>query len=171
MSEENETAAVGVIHGRFQMLHNDHLKYLLAGKSRCDHLVIGITNAEPNMIRAEAADGYAPGTLRGWRIGPLDEASHVSQRVHEEGEEGTEEEERRDPLVHRAATESLGDAIRPPHDDRDDRQRRAEQVQTFPAITESDVSQARRDGPADRSPRLRHVSSPRTKPWDPPTHT
>jgi len=26
---------VGVIHGRFQVLHNDHLKYLLAGKEKC----------------------------------------------------------------------------------------------------------------------------------------
>lgn len=35
---------IGVIHGRFQGFHNGHLEYLLAGKSRCDHLVIGITN-------------------------------------------------------------------------------------------------------------------------------
>lgn len=38
---------VGVIHGRFQVLHNDHLKYLLAGKAMCRHLVIGITNPDP----------------------------------------------------------------------------------------------------------------------------
>lgn len=35
---------IGVIHGRFQGLHNGHVEYLLAGKSRCEHLVIGITN-------------------------------------------------------------------------------------------------------------------------------
>lgn len=35
---------IGVIHGRFQGFHNGHLEYLLAGKSRCEHLVIGITN-------------------------------------------------------------------------------------------------------------------------------
>ena len=38
---------IGVIHGRFQLLHNDHLKYLLAGKKRCEHLVVGITNPDP----------------------------------------------------------------------------------------------------------------------------
>ncbi len=37
----------GVIHGRFQILHNDHLRYLLAGKAMCRHLVVGITNPDP----------------------------------------------------------------------------------------------------------------------------
>jgi len=46
----------GVIHGRFQVLHNDHLKYLLAGKKRCRHLVIGITNPEPALTTEDAAD-------------------------------------------------------------------------------------------------------------------
>ena len=36
--------SVGVIHGRFQCLHNDHMKYLLEGKKRCDFLYVGITN-------------------------------------------------------------------------------------------------------------------------------
>lgn len=46
----------GVIHGRFQILHNDHLKYLLAGKSLCHHLVVGITNPDPCQVKSEAAD-------------------------------------------------------------------------------------------------------------------
>lgn len=46
----------GVIHGRFQILHNDHLRYLLAGKSLCDHLVVGITNPDPAMIEVESTD-------------------------------------------------------------------------------------------------------------------
>ncbi|MFC1836019.1 nicotinate-nucleotide adenylyltransferase [Thermodesulfobacteriota bacterium] len=46
----------GVIHGRFQVLHNDHMKYLMAGKSRCKHLVVGITNPDPSLTRADAAD-------------------------------------------------------------------------------------------------------------------
>ncbi len=46
-----EVTQVGVIHGRFQVLHNDHLKYLLAGKSRCSHLVVGITNPDPTLTR------------------------------------------------------------------------------------------------------------------------
>jgi nicotinamide mononucleotide adenylyltransferase len=47
---------VGVIHGRFQVLHNDHLKYLLAGKMRCEHLVVGITNPDPTLTREDSAD-------------------------------------------------------------------------------------------------------------------
>jgi len=47
---------VGVIHGRFQVLHNDHLKYVLAGKSRCRHIVVGITNPDPLLTREDPAD-------------------------------------------------------------------------------------------------------------------
>ncbi len=46
----------GVIHGRFQILHHDHVKYLLAGKALCRHLVVGITNPDPMRSRAETAD-------------------------------------------------------------------------------------------------------------------
>ena len=46
----------GVIHGRFQVLHHDHLKYLTAGKQLCRHLVIGITNPDPSMVREEKVD-------------------------------------------------------------------------------------------------------------------
>jgi nicotinamide-nucleotide adenylyltransferase len=45
----------GVIHGRFQILHNDHLKYLLAGKARCKHLVVGITNPDPTLTAHDSA--------------------------------------------------------------------------------------------------------------------
>ncbi len=48
--------SVGVIHGRFQVLHNDHLTYLLAGKERCHHLVVGITNPDPILSREDEAD-------------------------------------------------------------------------------------------------------------------
>ncbi len=41
----------GVIHGRFQILHNDHIKYLLAGKKLCEHLIVGITNPDPSLTR------------------------------------------------------------------------------------------------------------------------
>jgi nicotinamide-nucleotide adenylyltransferase len=40
---------IGVIHGRFQILHNDHMKYLMAGRERCTHLVVGITNPDPRL--------------------------------------------------------------------------------------------------------------------------
>ena len=46
----------GVIHGRFQVPHNDHLRYLLAGRERCEHLIVGITNPDPGLTRPEAAD-------------------------------------------------------------------------------------------------------------------
>jgi len=46
----------GVIHGRFQVLHNDHVKYLLAGKKLCRHLVVGITNPDPFLTKMEDAD-------------------------------------------------------------------------------------------------------------------
>jgi nicotinamide-nucleotide adenylyltransferase len=47
---------MGVIHGRFQMLHNDHLRYLLAGKARCEHLVVGITDPDPSLSKFDPAD-------------------------------------------------------------------------------------------------------------------
>ena len=37
---------IGVIHGRFQMLHHGHMEYLLAGKKRCQRLIIGISNPD-----------------------------------------------------------------------------------------------------------------------------
>ncbi len=49
---------MGVIHGRFQVLHNDHLKYLLAGKEHCGHLVVGITNPDPFLTRDDPADPH-----------------------------------------------------------------------------------------------------------------
>lgn len=42
---------IGVIHGRFQVLHNDHIKYLMAGKELCEHLIVGITNPDPTLTR------------------------------------------------------------------------------------------------------------------------
>ena len=49
---------IGVIHGRFQVLHNDHLKYLLAGKNLCKHLVVGITNPDPSLTRDSEANPH-----------------------------------------------------------------------------------------------------------------
>ncbi|ADH87316.1 nicotinamide mononucleotide adenylyltransferase [Desulfurivibrio alkaliphilus] len=46
----------GVIHGRFQVLHLDHRRYLLAGAALCRHLVVGITNPEPELTRKDPAD-------------------------------------------------------------------------------------------------------------------
>lgn len=54
----NLMTETGVIHGRFQVLHHDHLRYLLAGKARCRHLVVGITNPDPSLIRNDMADSH-----------------------------------------------------------------------------------------------------------------
>jgi nicotinamide-nucleotide adenylyltransferase len=49
-------AETGVIHGRFQVLHNNHLEYLLSGMALCRHLVVGITNPDPVLTRDESVD-------------------------------------------------------------------------------------------------------------------
>lgn len=46
----------GVAHGRFQIFHNDHLKYIQAAKARCRHLVVGITNPDPTLTKFDPAD-------------------------------------------------------------------------------------------------------------------
>ena len=56
MENTNFKYDVGIIHGRFQVLHNDHLQYLLSGKQFCHHMVIGITNPDPSLVRQETAD-------------------------------------------------------------------------------------------------------------------
>ncbi len=48
----------GVVHGRFQIFHLDHLKYVLAAKQRCKHLVVGITNPDPTLTKTDAADPH-----------------------------------------------------------------------------------------------------------------
>ena len=47
---------MGVIHGRFQVLHLDHLKYLLAGKALCRHLVVAVTNPDPTLVKDDETD-------------------------------------------------------------------------------------------------------------------
>lgn len=42
---------IGVIHGRFQMLHQGHMEYLLEGKKRCDYLLIGIANPDISLTK------------------------------------------------------------------------------------------------------------------------
>ncbi|MCL5123854.1 MAG: adenylyltransferase/cytidyltransferase family protein [Deltaproteobacteria bacterium] len=46
---------LGAVIGRFQIFHNDHLKYLLAGRSLCEHLIIGITNPDPSQSKDDSA--------------------------------------------------------------------------------------------------------------------
>ena len=49
-------AEIGVVHGRFQMPHHDHMKYILAAKARCRHLIVAITNPDPSLTRYDPAD-------------------------------------------------------------------------------------------------------------------
>ena len=48
----------GVMHGRFQVFHNDHLEYALAAKARCEHLIVGITNPDTSLAAAESSDPH-----------------------------------------------------------------------------------------------------------------
>lgn len=47
---------IGVINGRFQVLHLKHMEYILAAKMKCDKLYIGITNPDPRLTKADQAD-------------------------------------------------------------------------------------------------------------------
>jgi nicotinamide-nucleotide adenylyltransferase len=46
----------GVVHGRFQPLHNGHVHYILEGLKLCDRLIIAVTNADPTLIKPEESD-------------------------------------------------------------------------------------------------------------------
>ena len=49
---------IGVIHGRFQMLHKGHMEYLLAGKERCERLIIGICNPDITLMKYNDASPH-----------------------------------------------------------------------------------------------------------------
>ena len=49
-------AEVGVAHGRFQIIHYDHLKYVMAAKAKCEHLIVGITNPDPSLTGDDKSD-------------------------------------------------------------------------------------------------------------------
>lgn len=46
----------GVVHGRFQIVHNDHIKYIMAAKERCNNLIVGLTNPDPLHTKSEVTD-------------------------------------------------------------------------------------------------------------------
>jgi len=79
----------GVAHGRFQIFHNDHLKYLQAAKERCRHLVVAVTNPDPTLTRFDPAD---PGRSSPGR-NPLSyyERYRIIKRALQEQEWGPEE--------------------------------------------------------------------------------
>lgn len=47
---------IGVVHGRFQPFHNDHLKYVLESYKKVDYLYIGITNPDPGKTKLDSTD-------------------------------------------------------------------------------------------------------------------
>lgn len=49
---------VGFIHGRFQLFHNDHLKYALGAKAHCKKLIVGITSPENVSLIREEVDPH-----------------------------------------------------------------------------------------------------------------
>lgn len=49
---------LGFIHGRFQLFHNDHLRYALDAKERCEKLIVGITSPENSVLIREEIDPH-----------------------------------------------------------------------------------------------------------------
>ena len=49
-------APFGVVHGRFQPFHNEHLAYLRLAVARSEQLIVGITNPDPASTHPEAED-------------------------------------------------------------------------------------------------------------------
>lgn len=47
---------IGVVHGRFQPLHNDHLKFILVAFERAELMYVGITNPDTSLTAADSAD-------------------------------------------------------------------------------------------------------------------
>ena len=47
---------IGVVHGRFQPFHNDHLTYVTSAFNLCDFLFIGITNPDPFVTQTNEND-------------------------------------------------------------------------------------------------------------------
>ena len=49
---------LGFIHGRFQLFHNDHLRYALLAKQQCKKLIVGITSPENASLIREEVDPH-----------------------------------------------------------------------------------------------------------------
>lgn len=47
---------LGAVCGRFQVFHNDHLKYVLSAKEKCEHLIVGITSPDASLAPIEKVD-------------------------------------------------------------------------------------------------------------------
>jgi cytidyltransferase-like protein len=58
MCSNIEMKELGAVCGRFQIFHNDHLKYILSAKERCKHLIVGITSPDPSVSPVEKIDTH-----------------------------------------------------------------------------------------------------------------
>ena len=47
---------IGIVCGRFQIFHLEHLQYVLAAKKECRHLIVGITSPDPMVSPMEEVD-------------------------------------------------------------------------------------------------------------------
>ena len=56
---------IGVVCGRFQIFHNEHLQYVMAAKEQCEHLIVGITSPDPSVSPVEKQTSTVAVT---WRI-------------------------------------------------------------------------------------------------------
>lgn len=52
------TSYYGMVHGRFQPFHNDHLDYVKKALARCHHLIMGITNPDPWEVQEEQSSSH-----------------------------------------------------------------------------------------------------------------
>ena len=48
----------GMVHGRFQPFHNEHLDYVLKGLARSMTLVVGVTNPDPSERIPESTSAH-----------------------------------------------------------------------------------------------------------------
>jgi cytidyltransferase-like protein len=49
---------IGIVHGRFQPIHNEHMNFVLAAKKKCDLLIVGITNPDPSRTKYDEANPH-----------------------------------------------------------------------------------------------------------------
>ena len=49
---------LGFIHGRFQVFHNDHLRYAMEAKKQCEVLLVGITSPNCSSLIYENVDPH-----------------------------------------------------------------------------------------------------------------
>jgi len=53
----NRKEKLGVVHGRFQPLHNGHMEeYILPAAGMCEHLIVGIANPDPSLTAPHPAN-------------------------------------------------------------------------------------------------------------------